>query len=146
MSKTTPRKKFNPNTLAAQFNRVSFGEVIKPIFRKFIEPCIRQLNPVHGETRKDFLHLWFGVNERVIYCVKAKKGFKLPGQVRDPNTRFLINPSSEQRAQDKGSQFWVRFNREYPDLVEVQIDESEVVFEMTLSQWEGIKGNLLHVG
>lgn len=142
------RKKYNlAKRWQVNFRWVDYDDVIKPIYRMFIEPCLRAFYPEPEQSRAEILHLLLGVGERSIYCVTVKEPFTLPGQVKDPDTNQLMNPRrAEDRHMKKGQQLWVRFNIKEPQRIEVEVDHLNEVFYLTPLQWTEIKRKLLHVG
>lgn len=156
-SKKTTRAKNKTNKFTRDYNaerlwmtnfkRVSFDEVIKPLYRKFIEPCLQSFTPTHMQTTQHHgIRLWFDVDSRPIYCCKVKSAFKLPGQIKDPDTNKLENPLEQDRQMNGKDQLWARFNDFEPNRVEVEVDRHGLVFIMTKTEWNEIKRNLKHVG
>lgn len=146
--RASKKRKFNrKNMWKANFRKVSFQHTIVPLFRKFIEPCLKYLELPEDQTIQHHgLRLWFGVHERPIGCFKVKKGFAIPGQIQDPDTGQLVSLKYEERILKAGHQLWVRFDEDTPDHVEAEVDHTNQVFHMSLPDWNGVRGNVEYVG
>lgn len=146
--KTKAIRRFNArNMWKANFRKVSFNTVIKPLFRKLIEPCLKHMILTEDQTRMHHgVRIWFGVSERPIGCYKVKKSFQMPGVTRDPDSLQLENVTEKEKTIRRGDQLWVRFHENRPDFVEVELDHSAKVFELKLPDWNGIRTNLEYVG
>jgi hypothetical protein len=126
------------------FAEVSFEPVIKPLYRYFIEPCIKHFTLTEDQTRIHALRMWFGTAQVQITCYSVLRGFKMPGQIRDEDSNMLKKPLYTKTV--KGNQFWVRFDQKTPNRVEVEVDHLNQVFIMTMSEWNRIRENLEYVG
>ncbi len=122
------------------FQNVSFEDVIKPIFRKFVEPFI------HGQplTPKDMLKIWFDEENREVFFAVAKKTVQIPGQVRHPDTHQQYVPPPAKREAIRGDRVVVRFDHLQPGLIEVEYND--LVFIMLAEQWNTISGSIAFVG
>lgn len=118
------------------FKNVNLEDVIKPIYRKFIEPFLegQSLSPI------EIVKLWFNTDTRDLYFAQAKKEIKLPGSIRNPDTNQEVVPSLEQRLMKKGDQMTVRFDRTRPKFVELEFNGN--VFLLRLDEWNLIAGSI----
>lgn len=140
-AKTLPRKIYKKvNLWKRAFQNVSFEEVIKPIFRGFIEPLLKN----QSLTPREMMRLWFDVDYREVYFGEVKREVSIPGHARDPDTHHPYIPEAKARTAFKGDQVVVRFDSLKPGIVEVEFDDT--VFSMTAEQWFSVRGAIALVG
>jgi hypothetical protein len=91
------------------------------------------------------LRIFFGTSDRHVGCWKVIADFRLPGKLYDSHTGQFYR-QKDQADIKTDFQFWIRFDDEKPEIVEMESDELNEVFTLTRDEWAGIKGNLKYVG
>jgi hypothetical protein len=122
------------------FQNVSLEDVIKPIYRHFIEPFMEN-QPIHP---KDMLRIWFDTDNRDVYFAIVKKTIAIPGHIRDADTNQDYIPPAEKREAKKGDQVVVRFDKLRPAFVEIEFNG--LVFLMGTEHYNRIAGSIALVG
>lgn len=122
------------------FQNVSLEEVIKPIYRNFIEPFLENqpLSP------QEMIRLWFDTENRHVYYALIKKNVLIPGHVKHPDTNQNCIPPSDKRQAKRDDQIVVRFDDLKPNDVEVEFNG--LTFHMKMNQWNFISGSISLVG
>lgn len=141
MKKSKKDRPYNGvNLWKRNFQIVSLEEVIKPIYRKFLEPFMMN-QPM---SPHDVVRLWFDFDNREVLFAIAKKATMIPGRIRHPDNHQDFVPLAERREVKKGEQVVVRFDAKRPAFVELEYNET--VFTMKVEEWNSISGSIALVG
>lgn len=122
------------------FQNVSLEEVIKPIYRNFIEPFV-QNQPM---SPQDMIRIWFDTDNRDVFFAMVKKEILIPGFCRHPDNNQDFVPEVRRREARKNDHITVRFDNKRPAFVEVEFNE--LVFIMRADQYAAISGSIALVG
>jgi hypothetical protein len=115
--------------------------ILKKIYLILISPILK-LNPNFYHVQ-DWLDSVFSVSNRIIKRFVVKKEFKMPGILKE--TSVMIPPANYREAM-KGDQIWMRLDKAFPELIDVELlnDETQksIVFRLTRYQAKRIAQNL----
>lgn len=124
--------------------RTEYGDAIKAIYKRFIEPLIDGLINSNPETpRVEGLLRFFDVDNRPCLFYKVTKDFSMPGKEWINGHPEVLGYTGQPRAVKKSEGVVVRRSAYSPD--QIEIDFNGRVFQITGEEWVRLEKNYLEV-
>ncbi len=122
--------------------RTAYGDHIKAIYFKFIQPLLPSLigdeyGPAEGVRR------WFGIDRCDVDFYKARREFSIPGREWIDGAPSLLSYTGQPRRVKRGEGVIVRADTELVDSVEMEFNDR--IFRMTDEEWRRLRDNYLEI-